>query len=90
MAAVSSCGLYKEFEKPETAFADSLYRRLPTEADTTSIATLKWNDLFTDPILQNWIKVGIENINLAFVTVVNEFFALLCKKDISLCKRACG
>ena len=61
LLSLGSCGLYTKYERPDVSFTDSLYRRLPTEADTTSIATLKWNDLFTDPILQNWIKVGIEN-----------------------------
>lgn len=59
--ALGSCGLYTKYERPEVSFADSLYRRLPADADTNSIATLKWSDLFTDPILQEWIRVGIEN-----------------------------
>ena len=61
MAAVSSCGLYKEFEKPETAFADSLYRRLPASADTTLISSLTWEDFFTDPILKEWIETGLKH-----------------------------
>lgn len=59
--ALSSCGLYTKYERPDVSFSDSLYRRLPSDADTSSIATLKWDDLFTDPILQSWIRVGIEN-----------------------------
>ena len=58
---LGSCGLYTKYERPDVSFADSLYRRISTATDTTTIATLKWNDLFTDPILQNWIRVGIEN-----------------------------
>lgn len=61
MAAVSSCGLYKEFEKPDTAFADSLYRRLPASADTTLISSLTWQDFFTDPLLKEWIEVGLKH-----------------------------
>lgn len=58
---LGSCGLYTKYERPDVSFADSLYRRISTCTDTNTIATLKWNDLFTDPILQNWIRVGIEN-----------------------------
>lgn len=63
LAAVSlcSCGIYTKYEKPDISFSDSLYRRLPAEADTSSLADLKWSDLFTDPILQDWIRLGIEN-----------------------------
>lgn len=58
---LGSCGLYSRYERPDVSFTDSLYRRISTCTDTNTIATLKWNDLFTDPILQNWIRVGIEN-----------------------------
>ena len=58
---LGSCGLYTKYERPDVSFADSPYRRISTCTDTNTIATLKWNDLFTDPILQNWIRVGIEN-----------------------------
>ena len=61
LLSLGSCGLYSKYERPDVSFSDSLYRRLPSETDTASIATLKWNDLFTDPVLQNWIKVGLEN-----------------------------
>ena len=61
LLTVNSCGLYTKYERPDISFADSLYRRLPSETDSTSIASLKWSDLFTDPVLQNWIRVGVEN-----------------------------
>lgn len=58
---LESCGLYTKYERPDLGFADSLYRRLPECTDTTHIAQLRWDELFTDPILQEWIKLGIEN-----------------------------
>ena len=61
LLSLGSCGLYTKYERPDISFSDSLYRRLPSEADTTNIASIKWDDLFTDPVLQNWIRVGIEN-----------------------------
>lgn len=57
----SSCGLYKKYERPATDFADSLYNRLPQQDDTTSIAEISWEDFFNDPILKDWIHVGLEN-----------------------------
>ena len=39
---------------------DSLYRDLPQENDTASIATLSWRELFTDPQLVQWIELGLE------------------------------
>ena len=41
---------------------DSLYRRLPDlKQDSTSIASLEWSDFFDDPILKEWIRLGIEH-----------------------------
>lgn len=61
LLSLSSCGLYTKYERPDVKFTDSLYRRLPAEIDTNSLAKLKWEDLFTDPILQDWIRLGVEN-----------------------------
>ena len=66
--SLSSCGLYTKYERPDVSFTDSLYRRVSDADDTTSLATLKWEDLFTDPELQRWIKIGVDNntdLNLA-------------------------
>ena len=59
--SLASCGIYKQYERPDISFADSLYRRLPAQSDTTNIAMLRWDELFTDPILQEWIRIGVEN-----------------------------
>lgn len=61
LLSFSSCGLYKKYERPATDFADSLYNRLPQQDDTTSIAEISWEDFFNDPILKEWIHVGLEN-----------------------------
>ena len=58
---LAGCGIYKKYERPDISFADSLYRRLPECTDTNHIALLEWDQLFTDPILQDWIKLGVEN-----------------------------
>lgn len=55
------CGLYTKYERPDVSFTDSLYRRVSEATDTSSIASLKWEELFTDPQLQRWIKIGLDN-----------------------------
>lgn len=61
-----SCGLYKEYERTELHFVDSLYRRLPDLQDSTSIASLSWSEFFSDTTLREWIRLGIEhNTDLA-------------------------
>ena len=58
----SSCGLYTKYERPSVSFVDSLYRRIPIPAgDTTSTASVSWDKIFTDPILQEWIRLGLEH-----------------------------
>lgn len=58
---LSSCGLYNKYERPEMSFTDSLYRRVPQSADTLSLAQVSWEDFFTDPVLKEWIALGIKN-----------------------------
>ena len=61
LLSLSSCGLYKKYERPEMAFTDSLYRRLPQTADTASLAQVSWEEFFTDPVLKEWIALGLKN-----------------------------
>lgn len=57
----NSCSLYKEYERPDISFADSLYNRIPTANNYESIASLTWKEMFTDTLLQNLISLGLEN-----------------------------
>ena len=61
LITMSSCNLYKHYERPEIDFVDSLYNRIPTANDYESIASLTWKELFTDTILQNLIEIGLNN-----------------------------
>lgn len=71
--AVSSCGLYKKYERQELPFVDSLYRRMNVgPSDTVSTASVSWDKMFTDPILQEWIRLGLEHntdMNVAMLKV---------------------
>ena len=71
--SVSSCGLYKKYERREMSFVDSLYRRMHVgPSDTVSTASVSWDKIFTDPILQEWIRLGLEHntdMNVAMLKV---------------------
>ena len=61
MAVVSSCGVYSKYEREQMHFVDSLYRRMDTSGmDSISTASVSWDQIFTDAILQEWIKLGLE------------------------------
>jgi multidrug efflux system outer membrane protein len=57
---MQSCFSAKTYERPSVK-TDNLYRLATPSADTTSLADLSWNQLFTDPILQRYINAGLQN-----------------------------
>ncbi|OXA71705.1 hypothetical protein B0A67_10120 [Flavobacterium aquidurense] len=71
----SSCKITKPYTKPETA---ATYREQENK-DTTNMGTMKWSELFTDPVLQQLIsdglaanldlKIAVERINQAGINV---------------------
>lgn len=70
---LGACSVYKSYERPDMPIVDSLYRQAAaTSADTTSIASLSWRELFTDPALQVLIETGLQNntdLNIARLKV---------------------
>ncbi len=65
---LSSCGIYTNYKRPEQAVAgiDSLYRPEVRPDTTQSIASLRWEELFTDTCLQRLIRQGLTaNTDLA-------------------------
>ena len=64
MAAVliqlSSCSLYRTYERQDMTFVDSLYRRMEVPSDSISTAAVSWETMFTDTLLQRWIRMGLE------------------------------
>ncbi len=58
--AMQSCFTAKTYERPNVK-TDNLYRMDKVSTDTTSLGDLAWNDLFTDPILQENINKGLQN-----------------------------
>ena len=62
----SGCGLYKQYERADMHFVDSLYRRMSVPTDSVSSASVTWEEFFTDPLLREWIQTGLEyNSDLA-------------------------
>lgn len=57
---LSSCGIYNKYQRPEDITTDGLYGTDVEVQDTTSIATLSWRELFTDPQLQTLIEHALE------------------------------
>ena len=70
---LNGCGIYKKYERQEMSFVDSLYRRMNIgPSDTVSTASVSWDKIFTDPILQEWIRLGLEHntdLNVATLKV---------------------
>ncbi len=70
---LGSCGIYNRYERPELAVnTDSLYRTDMVADTTSSIATLSWEELFTDPCLQALIREALEtntDLRVARLTV---------------------
>ena len=66
-ALLSSCHIYKAYDRPESINASGIYRDPVSEtdtlavADTTNIGNVSWKEIFTDPKLQALIEEGLEN-----------------------------
>ena len=68
----SNCSLYKQYEREDMHFVDSLYRRMSVPNDTVSSASVTWDKFFTDPQLQEWIQIGLQynsDLNIARLKV---------------------
>ena len=68
VALTSSCSIYRKYQRPEDLPVDSLYRAeamdVATE-DSTSLGYMPWDEMFTDPHLQDLIRTGLEhNVDL--------------------------
>ncbi|MBQ8863958.1 MAG: TolC family protein [Rikenellaceae bacterium] len=70
---LGGCGLYTKYQRPEvTDVVNRLYTPSNPD-DSTSIASLEWEDLFTDERLQTLIRTGLRNntdLNVARLKVV--------------------
>ena len=58
---LQSCFSAKEYTRPELSETENLYRTENLPTDSTSLAEVSWQDLFTDQYLQNYIAEGLQN-----------------------------
>ena len=63
----SSCNIYKPYKRPDVK-TDDLYRTTAS-ADTTNIADIPWQELFTDTHLRSLIDSALTN-NFDYRTVM--------------------
>ena len=59
-ALLSSCGIYTTYH-PATEVPEQLYGEEVVVSDSSSIASLHWRELFTDPHLVTLIEQGLAN-----------------------------
>ncbi|WP_028377006.1 efflux transporter outer membrane subunit [Leeuwenhoekiella sp. MAR_2009_132] len=62
---LASCFAAKDYERPEEIINDLNFRTDTVAADSSNVSMIAWQDLFTDPLLQNHIQEGLEqNIDI--------------------------
>ena len=79
---MSSCTLYKNYERPADIITDGIYGDMQTAGDN-SLGDLKWRDIFTDPALQAIIERGLQqnsNLKNAELRIKEADYALKCAK----------
>ena len=67
----AGCGTYSRYHRPDLS-TENLYRDMPADIDTMTIASLSWREMFTDPKLQSLIETGLErnaDLNVARLRV---------------------
>lgn len=83
LCSLSSCHIYKQYERPELN-TDGLYRTDKENlSDSTNIGNLSWQTVFTDSLLQNLIEQGLQNntdLKIARLRIEEAEAALLSSK----------
>lgn len=66
VSMLSSCHIYKKFEMPQEDPVTAEYARVAAETpDSTAYGNLQWQQVFTDPLLQDFISRALaNNVNL--------------------------
>ena len=79
---LSSCALYKNYERPADIITDGIYGDMQTAGDN-SLGDFSWRDIFTDPLLQVLIERGLQqntNMKNADLRIKEADYALKCAK----------
>ncbi len=78
-AMAQSCFVAKEYDRPDVVRED-MYRTEVLATDTATLASVAWDKIFTDPILQRHISTGLQNnhdIRIAIQTIAAAEAAML-------------
>ncbi len=78
---MSSCQLYKNYERPSDIITDGIYGDMQSAGDN-SLGDLRWRDIFTDAKLQALIEKGLQNSDMknAELRIQEADYALKCAK----------
>jgi len=61
MLSLQSCFVAKKYNQPEVGLEEANFRTDQIAKDSVSMAAVSWQELFTDPILAQYIEKGLEN-----------------------------
>lgn len=63
LVAVTSCGIYSKYETPTDTILTKAYVEARESAanDSTAFGNLRWEEVFTDPVLQDYITRALSN-----------------------------
>lgn len=57
----SSCNVYKKYELPQDGIVGEYAEAVAQQPDTAALGNLPWEEVFTDPILQDYIRKALDN-----------------------------
>lgn len=63
MVLLSSCHIYRNYQRPDNLPTDSLFRDAENQpvTDSLSLGDLPWQEIFQDTLLQQYIRYGLEH-----------------------------
>ena len=63
VALLSSCHIYRNYQRPDNLPTDSLFRDADNQpvTDSLSLGDLPWQEIFQDTLLQQYIRYGLEH-----------------------------
>lgn len=63
MVLLSSCHIYRNYQRPDNLPTDSLFRDADNQpvTDSLSLGDLPWQEIFQDTLLQQYIRYGLEH-----------------------------
>lgn len=61
LLSLQSCFVAKDYSRPEAVVQEENYRTDNIPQDSLTMADVSWKDMFTDPLLTQYIQEGLEN-----------------------------